>query len=112
MFVLAVLLSLSAWHGGDLPTSAASAVKYRLTVAGTPGSVVRVRATHVAPGWIAAFCDPRVCSPRHVSEPIPPSGKAVVQFELIREDPQARASGAVIESESAKSVIVPAVEPH
>lgn len=107
LFALTTLL-LSPWRGADLPTATKSAVKYQLTIKDAPGTAVNLRATHVADGWIAAFCDNRVCSPRQVHETMPASGKVMLQFELIREeDSAARASGAVIESEAGQSVKVP-----
>ena len=106
-FALTTLL-LSPWKGADLPTATKSAAKYQLTIKDAPGAAVHLRATHVADGWIAAFCDNRVCSPGELHETMPASGKVVVQFELIREeDSAARRSTAVIESDAGASVKVP-----
>ena len=107
-FAVTTLL-LSPWKGADLPTATKSAVKYQLTIKDAPGTAIHLRATRVADGWIAAFCDNRVCSPGQVQETMPASGKVVLQFELIREEDSApRSSAAVIESDSGPSVKVPA----
>ena len=74
----------------------------------SPGAAVHLRATHVADGWIAAFCDSWVCSPGQVRETMPSSGTVVLQFELIREEDSApKKSGAVIETDGGRSVNVP-----
>ena len=105
-FAITTLL-LAPWKGADLPTATKSAVKYQLTVKDAPGTTVHLRATRVANGWIAAFCDYRVCSPGQVHEAIPASGTMMLQFELIREeDTAARTSGAVIETDGGQSVTV------
>jgi hypothetical protein len=107
IFALAAL-SLTPWNGTDLPTATQAAAKYRLTISGRPGSTVRLKTTGVASGWIAAFCDNRVCSPTQASERIPKSGQVVVQFELIREtDDAPHASGAVIRANDGRTVVVP-----
>jgi hypothetical protein len=101
-------LTLTPWRGSDLPTATQAAAKYRLTLTGTPGKTVHLSVTGVADGWIAAFCDNRVCSPTRVTETIPKSGQVVVQFELIREtDDAPHASGAVIRSDDGHAVTVP-----
>lgn len=107
IFALAAL-AISPWNGADLPTATQTAAKYRLAVSGKPGSTVTLKATKVAHGWIAAFCNDSVCSPTRVTEKIPASGIAVVQFELIREtDDAPHASGAVIVANDGRTVIVP-----
>lgn len=109
MLIFAVTsLLLTPWKGADLPTATTSAVKYELTIKDAPGASVHLRATRVANGWIAAFCDHRVCSPDQLQTTIPASGNVVIQFELIREEDSApRSSGAVIVSDSGKSITVP-----
>lgn len=107
MFILAALLSISAWHGHDLPTATPSAVKYRLRIAAKPGTLVHLRTSGVSTGWIAAFCDNRVCSPAQLTEKIPKSGVAVVQFELIREGEGApRRTRVVVRASDAESLVV------
>jgi len=106
--VLLAAIVAAPWTGRDLPTSTPAAARYRLTVSGAPGTTVRLQATHVADGWIGAFCDMRVCSPGRVTETIPASGRAVVQFELIREaDGAPRRSGATITASDGSSVVIP-----
>ncbi|HEV7180642.1 MAG TPA: hypothetical protein VGN11_12280 [Candidatus Baltobacteraceae bacterium] len=107
MFVLAVMLSIMPWHGADLRTATVADAKYRLTIAGRPGQTVHLTARGVSDGWIAAFCDNRVCSPMRVTETIHASGKTVIQFELIREAPNAaRTSGASIVDDRGHTVAV------
>jgi hypothetical protein len=101
-------LTLTPWNGSDLPTATQAAAKYRLTITGDPGHTVHLHTKHVADGWIAAFCDMKVCSPSQVSETIPKSGQVVVQFELIREtDGAPHSSGATIVADDGRSVVVP-----
>lgn len=107
IFALAAL-TLTPWSGSDLPTATQAAAKYKLTISGAPGKTVRLSATGVEAGWIAAFCDTRVCSPTRVVETIPKSGRVVVQFELIREtDDAPHSSGAVIRSDDGHAIEVP-----
>ncbi len=108
IFAMTTLL-VAPWKGADLATATTAALKYRLTIEALPATVVHLRATHVAGGWIAAFCDARVCSPGEMHETIPASGSIVLQFELIREEDSApRTSGAVIETDDGPSVTIPA----
>jgi len=101
-------LQIQPWNGKDLPTASRSAVKYRLVVSGKPNAHVRLEATAVAKGWIAAFCTSEVCAPGHVAIDLPQSGQAVYQFELIREDDAApRKSGARIVGDDGSSIDVP-----
>lgn len=101
-------LTLTPWKGSDLPTATQAAAKYRLAIAGKPGTTVRLRTTGVAQGWIAAFCDMKVCSPSQLTETIPGSGRVVVQFELIRETEDApHSSGAVIRSDDGRTIVIP-----
>lgn len=83
---LLAALTLLPWKGVDLPTATQAQAKYRLTVSGAPGATVTVTTSGLAKGWIAAFCDMRVCSPNRTVEMIPSSGHVDVQLELIRED--------------------------
>lgn len=101
-------LHISPWNGQDLPTTTSTAAKYRLTIDGKPGATVALEATGVARGWIAAFCDNRVCSPTRAHEKLPKSGEVIVQFELIREvDDAPRKSGATIRTDDGAWTSVP-----
>jgi hypothetical protein len=105
----ATRLSIEPWTGSDLQVTTSAAAKYRLEVSGKPNASVRLRAVDVAPGWLAAFCTPRVCSPRQIDAQLPRSGDAIFQFELIRESDQApKRSGATITDDDGASVSVPA----
>ena len=68
-------LSIQPWTGSELQTTSAAAAKYRLKVTGAPESVVHLQASGVAPGWLAAFCTPKFCSPQRIDVAIPSSGE-------------------------------------
>lgn len=100
-------LLLAPWKGRDLPTASAAAVKYELTIKNTPGTSVELHANRVADGWIAAFCDTRVCSPERVRVTVPATGSVTLQFELIREDAHAaKTTGAVITTDDGASAVI------
>jgi hypothetical protein len=102
-------LAIQPWTGADLQATSADAAKYRLEVSGRPNAMIRLKASRVAPGWLAAFCTPRLCSPEHIDAELPRSGQAVLQFELIRESTAApKQSGATISGGDGASVAVPA----
>jgi hypothetical protein len=104
-------IMISPWNGAYLPTVTESAATYRLTLRGKPNSTIRLSASDIAPGWIAAFCDHRICSPMQVEERIPKSGELVIAFELIREtDDAPHRSGAVIKGSDRSYIRVPAAE--
>lgn len=113
MLLALTTLLLTPWKGADLPSAgSAVAAKYQLTIKDAPGATVHLRATRVAGGWIAAFCDNRVCSPGQVHETLPASGTMMLQFELIREDEKSvKSSGAFIESDNGAKVTVPISKP-
>lgn len=93
----ATQLAIVPWTGKDLQATTTTAVKYRLTVTGKPATALRLSASHVASGWLAAFCTPTVCAPMRVDVTLPESGTATFQFELIKEDDKAPThSGAII----------------
>ncbi len=103
-------LTVVPWTGKDLATTTSAAAKFKLTVTGAPNASLRLEATHVADGWLGAFCTPKVCAPERVDVTLPASGQAVFSFELIREDDKsAHTSGAVITAGDA-SVTVPATK--
>jgi hypothetical protein len=106
--LLLASIGITPWNGADLPTATQAAAKYRLTISGKPGERVRLDVSGLATGWIAAFCDNRICSPMHVTQVIPKAGTAVLQFELIREtDDAPHRSGAVIRGSDGSRVVVP-----
>jgi hypothetical protein len=101
-------LQIQPWNGKDLVTASRSAAKYRLIVTGKPNAHLRLQATAVADGWLGAFCTPKVCAPDRVDVDLPNSGRAVFQFELIREvDTAPGQSGARIVGDDGSSVDVP-----
>lgn len=102
-----VRLTIVPWASPPLPTATHAAATLRLTVSGRPGQRVRLRATGVAPGWLAAFCTSRLCSPESVDVALPASGRAIYEFELIRQEPSAPArSGARIAGDDGSAVEV------
>lgn len=106
--IAAIALAIQPWTGNDFQATAAAAARYRLQVSGKPNSVVRLQATGVSDGWIAAFCTPEYCSPQHADVKITRNGQAVVQFELIRETASApKSSGAKITSTDGSTISVP-----
>jgi len=101
-------LSIQPWTGTDLQTTSADAAKYRLEVSGRPNATIRLQASNVADGWLAAFCTPKLCSPQRIDTQLPRSGQVVLQFELIRESNDApKRSGATITGGDGASVAVP-----
>ncbi len=102
-------LSIQPWTGGDLQVTSVTAAKYRLQVTGKPNATIRLRAAHVAQGWLAAFCTTKLCSPDRIDAALPASGQIVFQFELIREsDTAPKQSGATIVGSDGAYVTVPA----
>lgn len=102
-------LAITPWTGTDLQATTEHAAKYRLDVSGKPSTPLRLRASGVAPGWLAAFCTPKYCAPERVIVDLPKSGRAVFQFELIREsDTASKQSGATIVAGDGSFVTVPA----
>ena len=101
-------LTISAWGGTDYATADIASVRYRLVVSGKPGAAFHLRAEGIARGWIAAFCTPKLCSPRQVDAVLPASGRSLFAFELFRESrTAATSSGAVIRSVDGATAIVP-----
>ena len=98
-------LSIQPWTGADFQTTTTAAAKYRLEVSGRPNALLHLRARGVSPGWIAAFCTPRLCSPQRLELALPPSGEAVVQFELIREAADAPTSGSTVITDGAGATV-------
>ncbi|MEO6835494.1 MAG: hypothetical protein ABI231_06255 [Candidatus Tumulicola sp.] len=106
-------LEIEPWTGKNLATTTGAAVKYRLGVTGKPNSTIRLHAGGVAKGWLAAFCTPLVCAPMRVDVTLPQSGRAVYQFELIREeDSGPKQSGARITGDDGSAVTVPPAVPR
>src|SRR5579863_908136 len=104
----ATQLSIRPWTGNDLQATTSAAAKYRLEVSGKAQTVVHLKASGVASGWLAAFCTATLCSPERVDVAMPASGQAVLQFELIRESESApQQSGATISDDGAASISVP-----
>lgn len=102
-----VHLTIAPWTTPPLPTATHAALTLRLTVSGRPAQRVRLRATGVANGWLAAFCTSRLCSPQSVDVMLPSSGHATYEFELIRQDPNGpHRSGAHIAGDDGSSVDV------
>jgi hypothetical protein len=94
--VLATHLSIAPWKGADPKNAIPGATKYRLTVAGAPGARIHLDATGEADGWIAAFCTDKVCSPDRTTLDLPASGRAGIQFELVRDDASAPVKSGVV----------------
>src|SRR5580700_6301754 len=107
MILAIAALALAPWTGPDLKASATAQAKYKLTISAPANSSIHLHAENVAKGWIAAFCNGRVCSPNQVTQDIPATGKIAIQFELIREEDDApKTSGATIKTDDGASLIV------
>ncbi len=89
MLLAAVTLALGPWTGPSLPTATTAAAKYKLTVRGTAGKTVDLRAAGLPNGWIASFCTDKTCAPFHYSLQLDSRGKAVLEFQAIRTDDSA-----------------------
>ncbi len=76
-------LSLGPWTGPQLPGSIPETLKYRLTVVGSSGEVVDLRAADVPKGWVATFCTERVCTPNHTHIRLSASRVGIVEFQLV-----------------------------
>jgi peroxiredoxin/tetratricopeptide (TPR) repeat protein len=85
-------VSLAPWTGPDLPGSVSSTFKYRLVVSGTPGRAVTLSASGLPKSWIASFCTDRVCAPFKVVTSVGPSGVKVIEFQVIPDGPNLKAT--------------------
>jgi peroxiredoxin len=88
-------VSLTPWTGTDLPGSISSTLKYRLVVSGVPGKDVMLSTSGLPKGWIASFCTDRVCAPFKVTTQVAASGVKVIEFQLIPDGPNRKASATV-----------------
>jgi len=88
-------VSLAPWTGADLPGSIASTLKYRLVVSGAPGTNVTLRASGLPKSWIASFCTDRVCAPFKVTTPLSASGVKVIEFQIVPDRPNLKATPTV-----------------
>jgi len=88
-------VSLTPWTGSDLPGSISSTLKYRLVVSGAPGKDVMLSTSGLPKGWIASFCTDRVCAPFRVTTQVAASGVKVIEFQLVPDGPNRKASATV-----------------
>jgi len=86
MLLAAVVLSLAPWRGPSLPTASADAIKYKLTVHGTPRQSVQLSASGLPDGWVASFCTPHICAPFHYTLQLGRRGSGTIEFQAIRVD--------------------------
>ncbi len=78
-----LVLILSPYSGPALPGSSPATAKFLVTISGTSGQTVRLRAVGVPKSYIASFCTNRVCAPSHVSFALPQSGRERIELQLI-----------------------------
>jgi thiol-disulfide isomerase/thioredoxin/tetratricopeptide (TPR) repeat protein len=76
-------VALTPWMGAGLPGSLASKYRYRLVAVAPPGTTVQLGTKGVRAGWIASFCQDRLCSPNSVSFPMPIDGVKTFEFQLV-----------------------------
>jgi hypothetical protein len=81
-----ITLVLAPWHGPSLPTATPGAVKYKLTVRGTPAQRIDLSASGLPSGWVASFCTPTLCSPFRYSMQLDGRGTGFIEFQAIRTD--------------------------
>ncbi|NNM93384.1 MAG: hypothetical protein HKL92_08580 [Candidatus Eremiobacteraeota bacterium] len=81
-----VALTLSPWHGKNLPTVSGEAYRYELRVAGRANERLTLSAQGLPNGWIAAFCTERVCMPMQARLTLPADGRERLEFGLIQEN--------------------------
>lgn len=97
-------IALAPWTGPDLPGSLASTLKYRLTVTGTAGRAVTLRASGLPKGWIGSFCSDKLCAPFESHIAIPAGGVKVVEFQIVPGDtPAAHSFTIQVSAASAQS---------
>jgi thiol-disulfide isomerase/thioredoxin/tetratricopeptide (TPR) repeat protein len=82
-------VALTPWTGAGLPGSLASKYQYRLVAVAPPGTAVRLGTKGVRSGWIASFCQDRLCSPNTVSFAMPSDGVKTFEFQLVPPSPGA-----------------------
>lgn len=85
-----LVLGLAPYTGPVLPGSVPGTSKFGVSVSGTPGTTVELRAVGVPKGYVASFCTSRVCAPFHVSLALPQSGRQRIELQLIKNDPDAQ----------------------
>jgi tetratricopeptide (TPR) repeat protein len=76
-------LALERWTGPSLPGSLPSRYRYRLIAVAKPGTNVSLGTKGLRGGWIASFCQDRLCSPNSVSFVMPSDGVKTYEFQLV-----------------------------
>jgi len=76
-------LALEPWTGPNLPGSVSSTYRYRLVAVAQPGTNVRLGTKGLHSGWIASFCQDRLCSPNSVTFVMPSEGVKTYEFQLV-----------------------------
>lgn len=84
-----VTLALGPWTGAPPPAHSSVVGIFALTVRSAPRTSVLLRAQNVPPGWVASFCSGTVCSPSRYLAKLDGSGRARIEFQIVREEPQA-----------------------
>ena len=82
--LIGLVLTLAPYTGPALHGSLTGTAKFLVSVSGSAGQLVRLRAVGVPPGYIAAFCTNLVCAPFRVAFTLPTSGREHVELQLIR----------------------------
>jgi thiol-disulfide isomerase/thioredoxin len=101
----ATAISLAPWTGPDLPGSIASTAKYRLVVSGTPGKTVALDTSGLPTHWIASFCADGLCAPFRREVTLPPSGVAVLEFQVVPESKVTNSPTVVVAGDGASASV-------
>jgi thiol-disulfide isomerase/thioredoxin len=80
-------VALAPWTGANLPGSGTSTIRYRLVAVAPAGQSVSLGTKGLKAGWIASFCQDRLCSPNTVTFTMPSEGVKTYEFQLIPPQP-------------------------
>ncbi len=101
-------IALTKWTGVDLPGSVASTYRYRLVTVAPPAKSVTLGTKLLKPGWIASFCQDRLCSPNTVTFTMPAQGVKTYEFQLVAPTPNATPGRVAVGAADSNWVTIPA----
>jgi cytochrome c biogenesis protein CcmG, thiol:disulfide interchange protein DsbE len=101
-------VTLAKWNGANLPGSLGNAsYRYRLVATAPAGTTVQLAVRGVQQGWIASFCQDRLCSPNHVTFTMPEDGVRSYEFQLVPPDAAAKFAPVSVGSPSSNWATTP-----